>query len=230
MNLLLIGQGEPPACSLEKVLATAFQVEWMHEADEALSRAKHYEYNLIVLHVREPSQALVLLRKLHGQRTQAPALVICPSLRGETRVELLDAGADDCMGEWSYAPELLARARALVRRACGHAESAIRLGNLTIDLSDRSVAVKGAKLPLERKLYLTLELLALNEGKTVLSERFLRHVYQDCDEPIQNTLRQLICRLRRKLECAGADASIETVWAEGYRLNASAIPQLAIAA
>src|SRR6202034_4444482 len=95
-----------------------------------------------------------------------------------------------------------ARIQAIVRRAKGHAESAIRTGKLTVNLESRTVDIEGKPLHLTGKEYGILELLSLRKGTTLTKEMFLNHLYGGMDEPEPKIIDVFVCKLRKKLASA----------------------------
>jgi two-component system, cell cycle response regulator CtrA len=135
-------------------------------------------------------------------------------------VKGLGFGADDFLTKPFERRELLARIQAIVRRAKGHAESAIRTGKLTVNLESHTVDIEGRPLHLTGKEYGILELLSLRKGTTLTKEMFLNHLYGGMDEPEPKIIDVFVCKLRKKLTTAAkGDNYIETVWGRGYVLR-----------
>ena len=116
--------------------------------------------------------------------------------------------------------KLVARLQALVHRANGHSQNSLQFGELTLNLTARDVIVDGKRVDLTSKEYQMLELLCLRKGNVVSKESFLDHLYGGMDEPEMKIIDVFICKLRKKIEKAGARSPlIQTVWGRGYRVN-----------
>jgi two-component system cell cycle response regulator CtrA len=138
----------------------------------------------------------------------------------EDKVRGLGIGADDYMTKPFRKDELLARIHAIVRRSQGHAQSIVEVGDLTINLDQKTAEVGGARLHLTGKENQMLEILGLRKGATVTKEMFLSQLYGGMDEPDIKIIDVFICKLRKKLSDAlNGRNYIETQWGRGYLLR-----------
>jgi two-component system cell cycle response regulator CtrA len=161
-----------------------------------------------------------VLRSLRVSKVRTPILILSGLAGIEDKVRGLGFGADDYMTKPFHKAELAARIHAIVRRSQGHAQSAVQIGDLIVNLEAKMAKVNGAPVHLTGKEYQILELLSLRRGMTLTKEMFLNHLYGGMDEPEIKIIDVFMCKLRRKL----ADASngkdyIETVWGRGYVLR-----------
>jgi two-component system cell cycle response regulator CtrA len=109
--------------------------------------------------------------------------------------------------------ELVARIHAIVRRSKGHAQSVIQIGDLAVNLDNKTLEVSGARVHVTVKEYEMLELLALRKGTTLPKEMFFNHLYGGTDEPGLRIVDVFMCKLRKKLANASSGKNyIETVW------------------
>ena len=132
----------------------------------------------------------------------------------------LGLGADDYLTKPFHRDEVVARIHAIVRRSRGHAQSVVTIGNLVVNLDEKSVEVGRARVHLTGKEYQILEILALRKGTTLSKEMFLNHLYGGMDEPELKIIDVFICKLRKKLaNASGGRDYIETVWGRGYMLR-----------
>jgi two-component system, cell cycle response regulator CtrA len=116
--------------------------------------------------------------------------------------------------------ELIARIYAIVRRAKGHAQSVIIMGDLCINLDAKTVEISGVPVQVTGKEYQMLELLTLRKGSLVTKEMFLNNLYGGIDEPEMKILDVFICKLRKKLvKASNGKDYIETVWGRGWTLR-----------
>jgi len=182
----------------------------------ALQRASVYGYDVIVLdrdlpvmHGDRVCQALVE----RGQR--ARVLMLTASAGIEDRVAGLSLGADDYLPKPFAFAELVARVRALVRRAQPALPPVMRSGDLTLDPAQRVAHRAGRRLDLSAKELAVLELLLAARGAVVSPEELLERAWDEAADPFSNVVKVTISRLRRKL---GEPLIIETVPGAGYRI------------
>lgn len=206
---------------------------------EALDLARLYDYDAALIDSSLPDMpGLDLVSRLRNSRFEAPLLVLSAVSRAAAKIQALDAGADDYLAKPFDPGELAARLNALIRRAKGLSRPRIQLGSLCLDMAAREVAVQGQLLHLTGKEYAILELLLLRRGTALSKENFLDHLYGGIDEPDSKIIDVFICKLRKKLQLAGAPHLIGTVWGRGYMIrhteaatpNAAGAPPLAMAA
>jgi two-component system cell cycle response regulator CtrA len=225
MRALLIESDHAATRSIEAMLGR--EGIYMNGADtgeDGIDQCRHYDYDIVILNLRFPNMnGLDVIRALRKAQIRIPILVLSATTAIESRVNALDAGADDYLTMPFHESELVARIRALVRRSCGHSDPAITTGKLTVDLASRTAAVNGITLMLTNKEYQILELLALRRGTTLNAEKLINHIYADGEGPESPTVELFICRLRKKLaDATGGDRCIETIKRRGYLLRAAA--------
>lgn len=179
-------------------------------------------YDLVVLDLMLPGlSGLQVLRSLRAKGQQVPVLVLTAVSSKESVVELLNAGADDYLGKPFDLGELLARAKALIRRGKGVGHPTIRVGRLTIDTLERTVKRDASEIELSPTEYRILEYLSYHPRSVVSKEKLLEHLYDYNWERHSNVIEAHISNLRRKLN-RGEDLQwIETLRGRGYRLVVS---------
>ncbi len=193
-----------------------------HDGLEALAAAARESPDLVVLDVNLPRLGgLDVLRRLRATST-TPVLLLTVRAAEEDQVLGLDLGADDYMAKPFSPRTLLARVRALLRRAAGASKpSALVAGALALDPEQQSVVVAGGPAvrltPLELRL---LQILLANAGRTLPAERLLRHVWGARGSEDRQLLKQLVHRLRQKIEADAAHPRyLLTVGGVGYQLS-----------
>ena len=164
-----------------------------------------------------------VLRRIR-EWSQVPVLVASVRDRASDKINALDAGADDYVTKPFDSAELLARLRAIQRRAdSGHDSTEFRNGPLRIDFAARSATVNGKEIRLTPIEYSLLRVLAVNVGKVVTLRQLLSEIWGDNSEGQSQHLRVHLSNLRRKLAAAGFDTrALRNEPAIGYRLTTSA--------
>ena len=222
MRVLLVEDDLAMARSIEMMLnGEGFNVYATDMGEEGLDLGKIYDYDIIVLDLNLPDMhGYDVLKKLRSAKIETPILILSGMSESDDKVKGLVFGADDYLTKPFDKSELVARIHAVVRRARGHAQSSITVGDLEIDLDGKSVSVAGQSVHLTGKEYGILELLSLRKGTTLTKEMFLNHLYGGMDEPELKIIDVFICKLRKKLSDANqGDHYIETVWGRGYVLR-----------
>ena len=216
MRVLVVDDNPALADQLRRALADAgFAVDRAPDGEEALFLGETEPYDAVVLDLGLPRlDGLTVLRRWRAAGRTVPVLVLTARDAWTEKVEGLNAGADDYLGKPFAMAELIARVRALVRRAHGLARPEIALGALRIDTAARTVTRGGAPVRLTALEYALLAYLAHHPGRPVSKTELTGHLYaQDFDRD-SNTLEVVVGRLRRKL----GDGLIETVRGQGYRV------------
>lgn len=206
--------------------ARGYEVQTAADGEEALSIFSQWPADLVITDLSMPQMGgLELCRRLR-QRSQVPIIVL--SVKGEerTKVEALDAGADDYVTKPFGIDELLARVRAALRRvptATAREVKEIKLGDFTVDLEARKVTVRGDEVHLTPKEYELLVYLIRHAGK-VLTHRVLLGAVWGGDYTEQTEyLRVFVGQLRKKIEADSATPRyiLTEPWV-GYRFNPGA--------
>ncbi|MEV6632634.1 response regulator transcription factor [Actinoplanes sp. NPDC051470] len=188
-------------------------VDVVHDGAAALAGASDTAYDVIVLDRDLPLvHGDQVCRSLAG--VAARILLLTAAASVDDRVDGLELGADDYLGKPFAFPELVARVRALARRAPS-APPLVRRGDLTVDRARHRATRAGRALSLIRKEFGVLEMLAAADGTVVSAEELLEHVWDVNADPFSNVVSVTLTRLRRKL---GPPPLIETVVGRGYRL------------
>jgi two-component system cell cycle response regulator CtrA len=226
MRVLLIEDDVWIAQSITEALeAEGFHVDETDRGEDGLELSDLYEYQVMILDLGLPDmRGDEVLQNLRQKNTSMPVLILSGDAEVESRLSCLHKGADDYLLKPFHMQELTARLQALVRRANGHSQNILQFGDLTLNLSARDVRVGDTRVDLTAKEYQMFELLCLRKGNVVSKESFLDHLYGGMDEPEMKIIDVFICKLRKKIEKAGAASPlIQTVWGRGYRVNTDAM-------
>src|ERR687892_1288749 len=218
MRILVVEDEASLGKQLTSSIAEAgYAVDHATDGERADFLAHTEPYDAMVLDLGLPKiDGLTLLRRWRDAGLAAPVLVLTARGSWHEKVRGIDGGADDYVSKPFRIEEVLARLRALMRRASGHAAPELRAGSVTLDPRLSRVTLDGAPVKLTSHEFRVLSYLMHHRGRVVSQAELTEHIYaQDFDRD-SNTVEVFIARLRRKL---GTDA-IETVRGLGYRMKA----------
>jgi len=220
MRLLLAEDDPYLSAMLAKGLREhAYAVDVVEDGDKALLQAALYDYDVVVLDVMMPKRdGFAVCRELRRRGVVAPVLMLTARDALEDTIEGLDAGADDYLAKPFEFAELLARLRALLRRAREIRDPQIVVADLVVDTRGQTARRGGTLLPLTTKEYALLEYLARNAGRVMGRAEISDHVWDENHDPTSNTIDVCINRLRRKLD-DGRVPLIHTRRGAGYVLS-----------
>lgn len=205
----------------------AYAVDLVTDGDDAVLHAALHDYDGVVLDYMLPRRdGLAVARALRARGIQIPILMLTARDAVIDRVAGLDAGADDYLVKPFAFDELLARLRALTRRASVVLPSVLEIGDLTIDTRAQRVEKRGEAVPLTAKEYALLEFLARRRGTLVSRAEITAHVWDENHDPSSNTLEVFINRVRKKIDDVDLPSHIQTRRGAGYILDvpAAALP------
>ena len=219
-RILIVEDEAPMRTALADSLADAgYRVMTATDGDEGLERALAESPDLLLLDVMMPGRSgFSVCQELRKAGNASPVIMLTAKGQVEDRVTGLDAGADDYLVKPFSIRELLARVRALLRRANPESENSIEsmdLGNAVINFTKQTATRGEENIALTAKEFAVLHLLASHVGKPVTREEFLDHVWGYTAYPTTRTVDNHIAMLRSKF---GKD-SIQTVHGIGYRLK-----------
>lgn len=217
MKLLLVEDEADLRRSLTRALEDeAFAVDAAADGEEALHHGLEIDYDVIVLDLMLPRRGgASVLHALRQAGRTTPVMVLTARDTLDDCVGCLNRGADDFMTKPFEIAELVARVRALIRRAARHPSPDMHLGRVRIDLAGRRVYRDGDEVELTAREFGILELLAGRHGDVVPRAAILDHLYDDDSELMSNAIDVHVAALRRKL---GADL-IQTRRGLGYLID-----------
>jgi two-component system OmpR family response regulator len=218
MRLLLVEDERALAQPLSRALADeGFAVDVSSDGEDGLHRAVEIDYDAIVLDLMLPKlNGWQVLEEMRAAGRRTPVLLLTARDGIGDRVRGLDAGADDYLVKPFAIAELVARLRALVRRAAAHPSPRLRMGGIEIDLAARRVFRGAEEIELTAREYGILELLARQRGTVLPRSAISEHLYNDDSELSSNAIDVHVASLRRKL---GAKL-IQTRRGHGYLIDA----------
>jgi two-component system, OmpR family, response regulator len=201
MRLLVVEDEVDLARTLRKALEEEeFAVDVALDGEEALFQMTEISYDAIILDLMLPCRdGWSLLQALRDAGKRTPVLILTARDTVEERVRGLDLGADDYLLKPFALTELLARVRALIRRASGDPSPTVVLGDVTIDTAARRVSRGDGAIDLTAREYAVLELLARRRGTLVTRTMIWEHIYDEAEELLSNAVDVHVSALRRKL-------------------------------
>jgi len=172
-------------------------------------------YDAVILDLGLPKMdGVTVLERWREDGRDFPVLILTARDRWSEKVAGFDAGADDYLTKPFITEELLARLRALLRRATGHSAAALECGELRVDTRSARATVKGTPIKLTAHEYRVLAYLMHHQGRVVPRTELVEHIYDQDFDRDSNTIEVFIGRLRKKI---GSDR-IQTERGLGYRL------------
>lgn len=200
MRALVVEDDARIARDLSVALGSAgFRVETTADGETAWFLGGTENFDLIVLDLGLPKlDGLAVLKRWRAEGVEIPVLVLTARGTWTERVEGIDAGADDYLPKPFRIEELVARARALVRRSTGRAAPLQSLGRLSLDMNRMTATLDGLPLSLAPLEFRLLAYLMLHRDRVVPPTELLEHLYGDTDAREANALEAVMTRVRRK--------------------------------
>jgi two-component system OmpR family response regulator len=216
MRILLVEDEPDLARQLKAALAEAsYAVDLAKDGEEGHFLGDTEPYDAVILDLGLPKiDGVTVLKRWRQAGRKFPVLILTARDRWSEKVAGFDAGADDYVVKPFQMEEVLARIRALIRRAAGHASAELECGALRIDSASSRVTVDGLPIKLTAQEFRLLDYLMHHQGKIVSRTELTEHIYDQDFDRDSNTIEVFVGRLRKKL---GADY-ITTVRGLGYKL------------
>ncbi|HON07850.1 MAG TPA: response regulator transcription factor [Verrucomicrobiota bacterium] len=197
-----------------------FAVDSAADGDDGLFLAETNQYDVIILDLMLPgTDGISILKSLRKSNNKTSVLILTAKDSINDRVLGLETGADDYLVKPFALEELLARVKALCRRAYADKNTCIIIGDLEIDTVARKVTRAGKVIQLQPREYALLEYLARRRGHIVTRTEIEEHIYPDENDVMSNSVDSAICVIRRKLSEANPTPIIHTHRGLGYELS-----------
>jgi len=198
---------------------SGYAVDRAFDGEEGCHLGETEPYDAVVLDIGLPKKdGVTILEEWRAAGRDMPVLILTARDRWSDKVQGFDAGADDYVSKPFHMEEVLARIRALLRRATGHATNEIVCGAVRLDTKAGRVVVDGAPVKLTSHEYRLLAYLMHHSGRVVSRSEIIEHLYDQDFDRDSNTIEVFVGRLRKKL---GVDL-IQTVRGLGYMAAAPA--------
>ncbi|HXB99088.1 MAG TPA: response regulator transcription factor [Terriglobales bacterium] len=221
MRVLLIEDEQRLAENIIAALReTGLAVDHAAEGEAGSHLAEEGIYDAIILDLMLPGKSgQRVLQDLRRKKLHTPVLILTAQEGKESVVNLLNTGADDYLGKPFDLGELLARIKALIRRARGVATPILVVSDLELNTVQQAVRRRGQPVDLSPTEYRILEYLIHRPRAVVSQQELLEHLYDFEWEHHSNVIEAHVSNLRRKLNAAGTEPLIETLRHRGYRLR-----------
>lgn len=217
MRILVVEDDQDLNRQLADALGEAgYVVDQAYDGEEGHFLGDTEPYDAVILDIGLPQMdGLTILEKWREENRKMPVLLLTARDRWSDKVSGIDAGADDYVAKPFHIEEVLARVRALIRRAAGHASSEIVCGPLRLDTRASKATIDGTTLKLTSHEFRLLAYLMHHTGEVVSRTELVEHLYDQDFDRDSNTIEVFVGRLRKKM---GVDM-IETVRGMGYRMK-----------
>jgi DNA-binding response OmpR family regulator len=218
MKILLVEDEKKVASFIKKGLAEEYySVDVAYDGREGLKFALGEEYDLMIFDLLLPfKDGITLLKEVRDNNIKTPVLILTARSSTENKVEGLDSGADDYLTKPFAFEELLARIRALLRRAPADTVFKLKAGTLELDTQSHIVKREGTNIILTPREYSILEYLLRNKNKVISRTKLSEHVYEFHFDTDTNVIDVYINKLRNKIDKDFSPHILHTVRGVGY--------------
>jgi DNA-binding response OmpR family regulator len=221
MKILIVEDEKNFAQLLKKQLKSEYAIDLAYSAEEGEYHAKEYEYDVIILDIGLPDKnGISLCRDLREKGVKSSILMLTGEYAVAKKIEALDSGADDYLVKPFNTAELQARLRALLRRKSQHVRtSVLKVGDLTINIIDKTVKRGTKEIVLQRKEFQILEYFMRNPGKLITRSTLLEHIWDSDVDSVANIVDVHIKYLRDRIDKPFPKKLIKTIYGLGYKME-----------
>ena len=222
MRILLAEDERSLSKALKAILTKSnYSVDCVFDGEEAVSYAMASEYDLVIMDIMMPKQdGISALKEIRSKGNSVPVLMLTAKAEIDDKVEGLDSGANDYLTKPFATKELLARLRVLTRQPQSAGDNILKFGNLTLDRGSFELSSPKGKYRLAGKEFQMMEMLMMNPGILISTEKFMDKIWGIDSEADISTAWTYISYLRKKLTALEADVQIKAVRNSGYTLEA----------
>ncbi len=221
MKILIVEDEIHLAQALQEILEKqGYSVDAVHDGQTGLAYAQDDVYDLILLDIMLPKMnGIEVLKHLRDVKISTPILMLTAKDDVEDKVTGLDCGADDYLTKPFATKELLARARALLRRKGEVVGDTVPYGDIELNLKKNSLDCKGESVSLPLKEFQIMELLIYNPEQILSKERIIDKIWGGDSDAEYNNVEVYISFLRKKLQFLETKVEIRTIRGVGYALE-----------
>jgi DNA-binding response OmpR family regulator len=223
MRVLVVEDEVRLASNLAEALRQrcGYAVDCAETGTDGLSLAEFGHYDLLLLDLMLPGlNGLRIVQRVRRRGDVTPILILTARDERARVIELLNAGADDYLTKPFDLGELLARAKALIRRGKGASHPVLTTGRISVNTVEQTVRCDGQLIDLSPTEYRLFEYLIHRPRAVVSGRELLEHLYDYNSQHHSNVIEAHISNLRKRLRAAGEETSIATIRGRGYRLEA----------
>lgn len=203
---------------VDRLKEEGYAVDAAANGDDGVYLGREYPIDVAVIDLGLPGiSGIEVIKKLREEGKKFPILILTARSRWQDKVEGLEAGGDDYLVKPFHVEELMARLKALMRRAAGWVQSVITCGPVSLNQSSQQVMVNNSELELTAFEYKVLEYLMLHSGEVVSKATLTDHIYDQDFDRDSNVIEVFVGRLRKKLDPDDTLKPIETLRGRGYR-------------
>ncbi len=221
MRILIIEDEKEIGDFLKRALQEEFfAVDTAEDGEEGSYMARTNDYDLIVMdNILPKKKGPEICRDIRAAGKTMPIIMLSVKSEASTKVDLLNAGADDYLTKPFSFEELLARIRALLRRPQRIEEEILRIDDLVLNAKEHIVKRAGKEIYLTRKEFALLEYMMKNNGVALSRGMIMEHVWDMNIDPFSNTIESHIASLRKKIDTKGKVKLIQTISGRGYKIG-----------
>lgn len=222
MRSLIIEDDHKLQSQLADILkAHQFAVDIASDGEEGGYLANEVNYDIAIIDLGLPKKSGIdVIKALRAAGKKYPVLILTARGDWQDKVLGLEAGADDYLVKPFHVEEMLARVRALMRRASNTTTPELIFGPLRLQLTEKQVSLHQQPVELTAFEYNTLEYLALNRGRVISKTELTEHLYDQEFDRDSNVIEVFIGRLRKKIDGNASQEFIKTIRGQGYRFVA----------
>lgn len=221
MNILIVDDERQLTEALAAILKQQkYSVDCVFNGEDGLDHALSGIYDLIILDVMMPKMdGFTVLKILRQKKADVPVLMLSAKSEISDKIGGLNLGADDYLTKPFNTDELLARIKALLRRKEKFTGDVLTFNDVSLDRDTFELVKNQKKIVLGKKEFQILEMLMLNNGKSIDKERFIEKIWGYDTDAEYNTIEVYVSFLRKKLAAVGAETEIKSIRGIGYTLG-----------
>ncbi len=224
MKILLVDDERQLVDALKVILKqNKYSVDVAYNGEDGLDLALSDVYDLVILDIMMPKiDGLSVLKEIRRNKIDVPVLMLSAKSEITDKIDGLNLGADDYITKPFSTEELLARVKALLRRKEKFTGDNLSFGDISLSRDTFELSCKDKKIALGKKEFQILEMLILNDGKSIEKEKFIEKIWGYDNDAEYNTIEVYISFLRKKFNAVNAKTEIKSLRGIGYMLESKA--------